>query len=131
MKLRSSAPVFAVNDVGSTLEWYRSVLGFQTFPFPKNPPHVFGIVERDGVEIMLQRLEGFEKPNLYDTRAGGVWDVYIRMEGVHALYDELTRRGDVEIVEQIGKQPYGDTEFVIRDPNGYVLVFSELITSPA
>ncbi len=25
------------------------------------------------------------------------------------------------------RQPYGDWEFEIKDPNGYVLVFSELI----
>ena len=25
------------------------------------------------------------------------------------------------------QQPYGDFEFEIKDPNGYVLVFSELI----
>jgi hypothetical protein len=24
------------------------------------------------------------------------------------------------------KQPYGDSEFEVRDPNGYILVFSEL-----
>jgi len=25
------------------------------------------------------------------------------------------------------KQPYGDWEFEVKDPNGYVLVFSEFI----
>jgi hypothetical protein len=33
----------------------------------------------------------------------------------------------VEIKQQPHRQPYGLTEFEVRDPNGYILVFSELI----
>jgi len=125
--LRSTAPVFPVDDVAKTMAWYHDVLGFEPHPFPKTPPHAFCVLTRDRVEIMLQRLPGYVKPHLYGTREGGVWDVYVRMTGVHALYRELSERAGVKIVERIGKQPYGDTEFVIEDPNGYVLVFSELV----
>ena len=31
------------------------------------------------------------------------------------------------ILSPLAKQSYGDWEFVVRDPNGYILVFSELI----
>jgi hypothetical protein len=41
---------------------------------------------RDAVEIMLQQPGGYEKPDLYEQREGGVWD-YVRMEGVRALYE--------------------------------------------
>ena len=129
--LRSAAPAFLVSDVSQTMRWYRSVLGFDTYPFPKTPPHVFGILAKGGVEIMLQRLEGYEKPRLYAKRAGGVWNAYIRISGVTALYRRLRRRRDVEFLEPLCEQPYGDTEFAIADPNGYVLVFSELIRKPA
>ena len=129
--LRSAAPAFLVSDVSQTMRWYRSVLGFDTYPFPKTPPHVFGILARDGVEIMLQRLEGYEKPRLYEKRDGGVWNAYIRTTGVTPLYRRLRRRRDVEFLEALCEQPYGDTEFAIADPNGYVLVFSELIKTPA
>ncbi len=129
MRLRSSAPVFIVGDVDATLQWYRDVLGFEGGGFPKQPPYVFGIVWRDGVELMFQRLQGYAKPDLSPQRAGGTWDAYIRMEGVYAWWEALA--GNVMVIEPIQKQPYGDTEFVIKDPNGYVLVFSELINSPA
>jgi uncharacterized glyoxalase superfamily protein PhnB len=131
MTFRSIAPVFAVHDVESTMWWYHVVLGFVPHPFPERPPHAFCVLENGAVEIMLQRLDGYVKPELYGTRAGGVWDIYVRMEGVSELYRVLKRRGDITFLEPLTKQPYGDTEFVIKDPNGYVLVFSELITSPA
>jgi len=32
---------------------------------------------------------------------------------------------DVTIIQPLHLQPYGQNEFEIRDPNGYVLVFAE------
>jgi hypothetical protein len=124
VKLSTVAPTFLVADVGATIRWYESELGFTSFPFPKNPPYVFASVSRDTVEIMFQRLEGFHKPDLYSARSGGVWDAYIRMEGVKRFYEQVKDR--VEISNPLQKQPYGDWEFEIKDPNGYVLVFGEL-----
>jgi uncharacterized glyoxalase superfamily protein PhnB len=125
MKLQTTTPVFLVSDVGATIRWYESTLGFEGDPFPPNPPYVFGILRRDDVEIMLQRLEGYEKPDLYAQRAGGVWDVYVRCEGVRELYDDVVKRGEVTVLRPLCPQPYGQLEFEIRDPNGYVLVFAE------
>jgi len=48
------------------------------------------------------------------------------MEGVRDLFQALSNARNVRIVETLRVQPYGDTEFVVEDPNGYVLVFSEL-----
>ena len=125
--LRSAAPVFLVSDVSATMQWYETILGFRSHPFPPQPPHVFCVLEKDSVEIMLQFLKGYVKPELYSLRDGGVWDAYLRMTGVHALYERISRLAGVTIVEPICPQPYGDTEFVVRDPNGYILVFSELV----
>ena len=124
-QLTSAAPCFAVADVGSTIRWYEQHLGFHGYRFPEQEPHAFGILVRDHVEIMLQRVDNYQKPNLYDQRDGGVWDAYIRMQGVKEFYESIKER--VEILLPLAKQFYGDWEFEVRDPNGYVLVFSELI----
>ena len=62
-KLRSTTPVFLVGDIASTMLWYRENLGFEADAFPKSPPHAFAILSRDGVQIMLQQLAGYEKPD--------------------------------------------------------------------
>jgi len=123
-KLSSAAPTFPVADVGATIRWYETELGFNSYPFPENPPYVFASVSRDDVEIMFQRIEGYQKPDLYQRRNGGVWDAYIRMEGVKEFYEAV--RDKVEITMPLRKQAYGDWEFEVKDPNGYILVFSEL-----
>jgi catechol 2,3-dioxygenase-like lactoylglutathione lyase family enzyme len=127
MQLRSAAPIFQVADVAATMRWYQARLGFTPHPFPAAPPHVFCVLERDGVEIMLQRVEGLERVDTYRQRAGGVWHVYLRVAGVHAFDAALRRAGDVEILEPLHRQPYGDTELVVRDPDGHVVVISELL----
>jgi len=119
----SIVPVLKVADVGATMRWYQQHLGFWSDPFPEQEPHVFAILFLDHVEIMLQRLEGFEKPDLYARRAGGVWDAYIRTEGVKELYEAV--KDNVTILQPLRQQPYGAWEFEVKDPNGYVLVFGE------
>lgn len=123
--LQSAAPCFTVADVGATARWYKEQLGFDSHLFPANEPHQFGILVRDNIEIMVQRLSDYEKKDNYSRRDGGVWNVYIRMVGVEEFYNQL--RENVTILQPLRKQPYGDSEFEVRDPNGYVLVFSELI----
>jgi uncharacterized glyoxalase superfamily protein PhnB len=124
-RLKSTAPCFAVADISATIHWYEQQLGFESHHFPDDEPYVFGILVRDQIEIMLQQVDGYQKPKLYDQRNGGVWDVYIRMQGVKEFYELL--RNKVEIVMPLTKQPYGDWEFEVKDLNGYVLVFSELL----
>jgi uncharacterized glyoxalase superfamily protein PhnB len=124
-KLISAVPTFLVADVGATISWYETELGFTPYPFPANPPYVFASICRDGIEIMFQLLRGYEKPDLYRLREGGAWDAYIRMEGLKEFYELVRDR--VEIKSPLRQQPYGDWEFEVKDPNGYILVFSELI----
>jgi len=89
----------------------------------------FCILSRDAVEIMLQRVGDHDKLDTRRRRFAGTWHVYIRMEGVQAFYEVVRKQPQVVMLEPIKQQPYGDTEFVVKGPNGYVLVFSELITT--
>lgn len=122
-EFRSVAPCFPVADIAATIRWYEEQLGFISDPFPPSGPYVFAIVYRDNIEIMLQRIEGYEKPDLYNLRSGGVWDAYFRVEGVKDLFESV--REEATIVQPLRKQPYGNWEFEVKDPNGYILVFSQ------
>jgi len=123
-ELRTAVPCFPVADISATIQWYEEQLGFIGDPFPPNcEPYVFAILRRDNVEIFLQRLEDYQKPDLYNSRPGGVWDAYFRIEGIRDLYESV--REEATIVQPLRQQPYGNWEFEVKDPNGYILVFSE------
>ena len=124
-KLHRATPVFLVSDIAATMQWYSGTLGFHADAVPESPPHHFCILKKDNVEIFLQQLDGYRKPDLYHKRDGGVWSVYLRMQGVHELFHQLSKLKEVTGLEPLCHQPYGQTEFVIKDPNGYALVFAE------
>ncbi len=125
IRLQAAVPTFLVAEVGATARWYAEALGFRTAgTVPLREPYVYASLQRDGVELMLLRLTAYEKPDLAARRPEGAWDAYIRMVGVHAFYESV--RDQAFVCTPLRKQPYGDWEFEVRDPNGYVLVFSEL-----
>jgi uncharacterized glyoxalase superfamily protein PhnB len=119
----SIAPTFLVPDVGAAAEWYRTYLDFEADFVPKSPPYVYASLHRDGIEIMLLSLAGYRKPDI--SRPGGLWDAYVRMRGLLEFYEKV--RTKIEVSSELTKRPYGDSEFEVRDPNGYVLVFGEII----
>ena len=123
--LQSAVPVFLVPDIARTMRWYEQTLGFSAGPFPIKPPHAFCILTKDDVSVFLQQLDGYEKPDLYEQRSGGVWNAYFRTRGVRALYESLKTIPGVRFARPLRRQPYGETEFELVDPNGYVLVFAE------
>ena len=122
-EFQSLAVCFPVADISATITWYEEQLGFIGDPFPDHEPYVFAILRRDDIEIFLQRVEGYQKPDVYSQRSGGVWDAYIRTEGVQDLYESV--REEATIVQPLRRQPYGALEFEVKDPNGYVLAFAE------
>ncbi len=120
-RLSSAVPTFLVADVGATAEWYVREFGFRSFFVPDREPYAFASLCRDGVELMLLRLDGYQKPDLTGRRPEGLWDAYIRTEGVRELYDSVRDRPYIRM--PLTQQRYGDTEFEVLDPNGYILVF--------
>jgi catechol 2,3-dioxygenase-like lactoylglutathione lyase family enzyme len=118
----SAVPTFLVPDVAATARWYAEHLGFRTAgAVPKQEPYVYASIQRDAAEIMLLSMPGYEKPDLRSQRPAGLWDAYIRITGVRALYE--TVRGQPFVQMELKRQAYGDLEFEVRDPNGYLLVF--------
>ena len=116
--LQATAPVLVSPDVGATAKWYEDHLRFKAALFPDQAPFEFAILFRDGIEIMLQRWgpAGLTPP-------AGDWHVYVRTTGVRELHEEL--QGRVPIVDPLSTKLYGCIEFVVEDPNGFRLVFSE------
>jgi hypothetical protein len=116
--LQATAPVLVSPDVGATAKWYEDHLRFKAALFPDQAPFELAILFREGIEIMIQRCAPAGL-----TRPAGDWHVYVRTRGVRELYEQL--QGRVLIVDSLSTKRYGCVEFVVEDPNGFRLVFSE------
>lgn len=126
--LKILVPVLMVEDVGKTLEFYEGVLGFRRVgTVPEKPPFIFGEVIRGDVKVMFQESKSFgeDLPDLRGRPIGGTFTLYVEMEGVRQLYDEI--KGKVKIIKDINETFYGTREFYIADVNGYIVGFSERV----
>lgn len=120
--VHSAVPTFLVADVAATVQWYLTQLGFRPVGlFPAQPPFAYASLMFGKAEIMLLALEGYVKPPLPRPRPTGHWDAYFRVEGAERLYEAM--REEPVISSPLKQQRYGDWEFEVTDPNGYVLVF--------
>jgi predicted enzyme related to lactoylglutathione lyase len=117
------APCIIVDDVQSTADYYRDVLGFQYNRIWGEPP-CFCMVMRAGVVIMLKQLptKGNMHPNHLSDATDENWDAYLWIDDADALYEEYKQKG-VKITRGICDQEYGNRDFEIEDCNGYRLRF--------
>lgn len=127
-RLLAAVPQFAVADVQRTAEYYRDVLGFAIASYwdgerrtlnPTAPP-LFGIVDRDDVQIFFYRSASPPETRPDD----GGYHAYFHVKGVDALAREWAARGAV-ILDGPEDMAYGQREVVLRDLNGLVLAFGE------
>jgi lactoylglutathione lyase len=119
-------PNLLVANVERSLAFYVDTLGFERgMTVPDASPFVFASVTGGPVEIFLNDAATAVKeyPAFNDRPIGATGTLYIEVEGVDALHDQL--KSTVKIVMPIATQFYGMREFAIADPDGYVLTFAE------
>ncbi len=121
MPIVASAPVFVVQDIASSVEHYRDVLGFRV-EFTYGQPAFYAGVERDHLLIHMQAASETKRPP-------GQSAVYAFVTDVDTLYRELKARG-ARMLGEPTDYPYGMRDFDIQDLDGNHLSFGmEIKTS--
>lgn len=123
---RVAAQLF-VHDVVESAAYYRDVLGFSFDRFFGEPP-VFVGVNRGGARLLLRTAPEGRKPLVSNAAfPGGFTDAYLYCDDVMALASELRAKGADIVVEPIDRPIYGGRELHVRDCNGWVLCFGQLM----
>jgi catechol 2,3-dioxygenase-like lactoylglutathione lyase family enzyme len=112
-KLIGSAPQFLAGSVTASVEYYVQVLGFERPKLWGEPP-VFAMPERDGFIVMLNRVDG----QAAKWKDDAFWDAYFWCEDA----DAFQARGARFEYGPVEREEYGNREFAVLDPDGYVLV---------
>ena len=121
MSVTSHATVLLVDDVGRALDYYRDQLGFAGHAWEVNPRH-YGYASRGGCHVHFACFrDAGPRPNS-ETVPPDMFDLYIYVDDVDALHEELKARG-ADLLDALGDTDYGMHEFRVRDPHGYILAF--------
>ena len=124
-------PNLLVDSVERSLAFYENVLGFtRGFTVPDASPFVFGSVVSGSVEIFFNEKTAAAKeyPAFAAAPIGLTGTMFIEISGgIDALHDRL--KPHAKIVMPLVTQWYGLKEFVIADPDGYLVTFAERVAA--
>ena len=123
MKSKSLTAELVTEDVPGTIEFYTRILEFEldsAYP-TDNPQWVQFRCMND--YLMFESRESLGKiiPEMNSVRIGGSFDIYIEVEDIEELYENL--KSKVEVVVPLTESPF--RQFAIKDVNGYVLLFGQ------
>jgi len=125
-------PELDVSDLAASLAFYAGVLGFGVAY--ERPEEGFAYLVRDGVELMLEAAAGpgrrFRTAPLEKPYGRGV-NLQIAVPNVGDLYERVRQAGHVVVLPledrwyRKGEAELGNRQFVVADPDGYLLRFFE------
>jgi catechol 2,3-dioxygenase-like lactoylglutathione lyase family enzyme len=125
--LNGIAPFFIVDDLGATLAFYQSKLGFALLykggGDGNGNDDFWGMVGRDQVMFMFKAITRDVHPQPNRLRHEWArWDAYIGADDPDSLYTEFIGR-EVPVHRELANTSDGLRAFEITDNSGYVLCF--------
>ena len=127
MKIASFSPNLMVKSVNKSIEFYCNILGFSLLQtVPENGEFDWGMVKKDDFFIMFQKEESLkqEYPELESKISGGALTFYMKIEDIQEFYNKI--HSHTNISHKMHKTFYDADEFAITDPDGFILVFSDI-----
>ncbi len=120
--LSQAEPQLFVSDINAACVFFEHKLGFNVV-FTHGDPPFYGQVRRDHVSLNLRYVCGpvFNGAIREDDQ---LLAASITVENVKALYSEYIAAG-VEFQQTLRRQPWGAHQFVVRDPDGNLILFGQ------
>ena len=119
--LVAAEPQLYVRDIVASCEFYSRMLGFSV-AFTYGEPPFYGQVFRDGARLNLRQVD---EPVVDPARRNSeqLLVASITLEDAKPLFLEYQAAG-VEFFQPLRSEPWGARTFVVRDPDGNLLLFA-------
>jgi catechol 2,3-dioxygenase-like lactoylglutathione lyase family enzyme len=119
--LLAAEPQLFVADIDASTEFYSAKLGFAV-AFTYGEPPFYGQVFRDGARLNLRCLPTpIIDPRLRDSE--NLLSASITLDDAKPLFLEFQAAG-VEFHQALKTEPWGGRTFIVRDPDGNLILFS-------
>ena len=119
--LLGAEPQLFVADIAASYEFYTKQLGFSV-AFTYGEPPFYGQVFRDGARLNLRRLaRPTIDPQLRDSE--DLLSASITLDDAKPLFLEYQAAG-VTFHQALQTEPWGARTFIVRDPDGNLILFS-------
>ncbi|EHH1227835.1 bleomycin resistance protein [Vibrio parahaemolyticus] len=125
-------PELSVSDFSKSLNFYCEILGFKVRSQRKSPNFVY--LEFEQVQIMLEQIhDNAWVTGTLETPFGRGVNFQIELSDIAPVYERLESAGVPLFKEQkdrwydVGDSLSGQREFLVQDPDGYLLRFSQYL----
>jgi catechol 2,3-dioxygenase-like lactoylglutathione lyase family enzyme len=119
--LIAAEPQLYVRDIAGSCDFYSRMLGF-SIAFTYGDPPFYGQVFRDGARLNLRHVDAHAlDPAIRDSEQ--LLAATITLEDAKPLFLEYQKAG-VEFVQTLRSEPWGTRTFIVRDPDGNLLLFA-------
>jgi catechol 2,3-dioxygenase-like lactoylglutathione lyase family enzyme len=119
--LLDAQPQLFVADINASCSFFAEKLGF-AIVFVYGEPPFYAQVKRDGAALNLRHVDAPPiDPALRDRE--DFLAASLTVDDVEALYLEFRKAG-VPFHQTLRKEPWGATTFIVKDPNGNLLLFA-------
>jgi len=119
--LIGAEPQLYVRDIAASCDFYSRMLGFAV-AFTYGVPPFYGQVVRDGARLNLRQSD---EPVVDPVRrdAEQLIAASITLADATPLFLEY-QRADVAFAQPLRSEPWGARTFIVRDPDGNLLLFA-------
>jgi hypothetical protein len=115
---KSLAPILIVDAIEPSLDFWSAGLGFAlTTTVPETGPYNFAILERDGIEVMLQTRASASE-DLGEGANSGPSFLYLSVDAIDPVLSGVANP-DIAVARR--KTFYGADEIYLREPGGHIV----------
>ena len=130
MKFNSLIPELSVTDINKSKEFYQKI-GFKIKY--ERPENKFCFLELEENQIMIEEINDNWNTGKLEYPFGRGINISMSISDVELLFQHIKKQ-DIEIFKEleihtyrVDNQEYTDKEFLIQDPDGYLLRFQQTI----
>ena len=116
----SAVPVIATSDVLGTVRYFEQTLGFRQQWIWGDPPVYAGI--RAGGALLYVTHDPELASTIRERRLAP--DIFLWVSDIDSVYAHH-RAAHADITEELTARPWGVRQYVVREPNGYLLKVAE------
>lgn len=131
MNFNKLIPELSVSNLADSIRFYVDILGFKAEY--DRPADGFVFLSLDGAQLMLEQDNGQWVTGTMEAPRGRGINFQIEVDDLGSLYERVRKAGlnvfreRAEKWRKTGSVECGEVEFLIQDPDGYLLRFSESI----
>lgn len=127
MKFNSLIPEFSVSNIKNSIKFYTDI-GFEIIYERKDDKFCFLQLKKN--QIMLEQINDNWNTGILEYPFGRGINISMSLENIDKYYKEIIEKGIVVFQKikvnkyQVNNRIYEDKEFLIQDPDGYLLRFN-------